>query len=1154
MQDTAHEHSALKRRAAAAMALLERKRQEKLQGIDEVESERKRAVGSPSRNLVTHSSAHTDNTNASGAEANTDAAASAQADTNTDAEGGIESERGNAGGVSEEPRDLFTDDKDIMAAWATDAVVCTLGLRVQSLRQQRSTLYAAIANAVKQQEFDIAHKTKQEMEEVQLECATAERELVRAKRKIANRVHQRATKTAPRDLQQAQAQLKAERARREDEERVRRESERRRATDRVAAYAEAQRRTLRQRATQLEERGKELQQRMHDAAAAQDFMAAHETKGELSRVEEQSITVAAEIVSLDAREEKALIDLKNGSTIMDVLKSCGFEGYVTNVVDANDDVVDANDNVKVDDGAVSVVGAESRHSSHIGGDDDAGTDHVAENVDLIETNDNNCNRTSNERVENKDIDRAHPAVESARITVNAKDDIIASAKLSSNLERKQLRERRQSLAGKNRINIVSSVKILAIRQSEDMAAIVITRCIMTVCLQKLQQMEDNFTNDTFASPVTSANAIADQAAAQKAIDQDHDIDDAAAISGVPHGAIRSDYMLLQAARRRTRALLGTSACLGGARSAQLVTSKKLFKREMYTSKSSHDGELQLAVGTPKQGRSIKWKRYFCSIAGGYLLAYSDEKRVKLAGAVALVCEGHSNLLAVTRPACNDPGAEGCVFKLVLAFAANEPVWAPPTSPPLDSVDADRFCGHSSWKTFAAVRDNAAELLLTAPDIAAASAWIEAFQNSANMLTADVAVESIEGRGGGEEAATRRKRTHEVELAAAASLSLPWQGWFEAEEQLAGVAIARNNVIQDMDGGNAAALTLFLDSSTWRQMHLPELPLTDGDPSSECGANIQAKGGRRLLQTSLLKCPKFGTSDKWEQRWFALDSWPMDVDTGATRSRQQRRRTSLTAGIGVEGAQRGMLYYLKYWTNETKMRTQQRKMLPKFEAGSSASKTSGPKGILDLLGNGIAAETVAAAAAGGGVIGSPTKAREHRRRVLVAVVSARERNADCNAAALLRDARAKCRMRVRARLRARHRGDDSERSSVNLAREASARVSDDEEEPGADGGNSTEFWLVFADVALSAEVDGEGDSVSQSQPVSALVPLRLRAPDMDTMHKWIDVLAPLAFHGAKMAGVGAAAAGTRHPAASRAWTNPDVRKSRRIGALRNALTA
>ena len=249
-----------------------------------------------------------------------------------------------------------------------------------------------------------------------------------------------------------------------------------------------------------------------------------------------------------------------------------------------------------------------------------------------------------------------------------------------------------------------------------------------------------------------------------------------------------------------------------------------------------------------------------------------------------------------------------------------------------------------------------------------------------------------------------------------------------------------------------------------------------------------------------------------------------------------------------------MYYLKYWPNQTKMRTQQRKALPKFEAGSSASKSSGPKGILDLLGNGIAAETIAAAAAGGGAIGSPTKAREGRRRVLVAVVCARERAADHAAAALLRDARAKCRMRVRARVRARDRGGDSERPSTDLARQASARVSDDEEEPGTDDGNSTEFWLVFADVALSKQAGAGGGTVSELVPISALVPLKLRAPDVETMHKWIDVLAPLAFHGAKMAGVGAAAAGTRHPTASKAWTNPGMRKSRRIGALRNALTA
>ena len=77
-----------------------------------------------------------------------------------------------------------------------------------------------------------------------------------------------------------------------------------------------------------------------------------------------------------------------------------------------------------------------------------------------------------EEMENKGTDRAYPVVESAKITAKAKEDIVASAKLKSNLERKQLRERRESLAVGNRVNLVSSVKILAIQQSEDMAAIV----------------------------------------------------------------------------------------------------------------------------------------------------------------------------------------------------------------------------------------------------------------------------------------------------------------------------------------------------------------------------------------------------------------------------------------------------------------------------------------------------------------------------------------------------------------------------------------------------------------------------------------------------------------------------------------------------------
>ena len=124
---------------------------------------------------------------------------------------------------------------------------------------------------------------------------------------------------------------------------------------------------------------------------------------------------------------------------------------------------------------------------------------------------------------------------------------------------------------------------------------------------------------------------------------------------------------------------------------------------------------------------------------------------------------------------------------------------------------------------------------------------------------------------------------------------------------------------------------------------------------------------------------------------------------------------------------GMLYH--HWTNETKMRSQQRKMLP-FEAGSSASNIRPKKPRPS--GNGIAAET-AVAAAGGGVIGSSVVAREHRRVLwlLCLLVSVKPTITQLHCCGCTREVPHAC-----ARLRARQRGDDSERS-LNLAREARA---------------------------------------------------------------------------------------------------------------------
>ena len=76
--------------------------------------------------------------------------------------------------------------------------------------------------------------------------------------------------------------------------------------------------------------------------------------------------------------------------------------------------------------------------------------------------------------------------------------------------------------------------------------------------------------------------------------------------------------------------------------------------------------------------------------------------------------------------------------------------------------------------------------------------------------------------------------------------MPLQGWFDCEEALAGIAVSRDGNVADMDGGDGSTLELFWSSSEWRSLRLPELPLCDGDPARECGAEVKGKGGRRLL--------------------------------------------------------------------------------------------------------------------------------------------------------------------------------------------------------------------------------------------------------------------------------------------------------------------